>query len=133
MKTPLSRPSLPQYFLRWIPAAGWALLVAWLSLASNPPRLEGTLISWDKFQHGAAYALLCLLTGFGLLPLFRRPAGAWLAAALLAILFGGGLEVAQAAFTAGRLPEWADLLADAIGAGLAAALAWWGMRRGGER
>ncbi|MBE0597061.1 MAG: VanZ family protein [Desulfuromonadales bacterium] len=111
--------------LRLLPAVGWMLLVAWLSLQSNPPTIEVSFVSWDKFQHAAAYGLLCLLTGWGLLPLFRRPFAPWLTAGALTIAIGGLLELAQATFTAVRAPEWGDLLADAVGAALVVAAAWW--------
>lgn len=102
--------------IRMLPLIGWALAILVLSLASDPPSLEISLASWDKFQHAAAYALLTFLAGIAFRPFCRRPATAWRLALAFAILYGALLEVAQSAFTSVRLAEWGDLVADAVGA-----------------
>jgi len=96
----------------------WALLlgVALLSLMPTsylPPQVFSL---WDKAQHALAFATLALL---GLRAFPRYP---WhLAAGLL--VFGGAIELAQAA-TGWRHGEWGDMLADAVGLGAGALLAW---------
>jgi len=70
---------------------------------------------WDKAQHAGAFLLL---GGLGLL---AYPASA-LRVLLGLLVFGGGIELAQAA-TGWRIGDWIDWLADVIGVG-AAYLAW---------
>lgn len=97
----------------------WGALIAWLSLIPSPPKIETPLLSWDKLQHGGAYALFTLLGFLALadtIPDRRRRART---AVFLTLLFGGLLEAAQGLFTATRTAEATDLLADAAGAALA--------------
>ena len=104
---PIRRPSLPKPSLVLQSTRFWQALlpvllvvVAWLAMTPQPPP-ELTL-GWDKLNHGSAFVALALL-------------------ALLA--YGGLIEVAQW-FVPGRAGEWADLLADAVGLAIGAALAW---------
>lgn len=76
---------------------------------------------WDKAQHALGFAALAVL---GLQAYPRRP---WLLAAGL-LLFGGAIELAQAA-TGWRHGDGLDLLADAVGIVLGAALAQRQVRR----
>lgn len=95
----------------------WFLTILFLALQSGPPRLNSSILDWDKFQHAAAFGLLALLAGKTLaswLPTTR----AWLVAFIVAMLLGGIVEVAQAALTTYRSGDRYDLLADAIGAAL---------------
>lgn len=101
-------------FLPWMRRAGawlfWpaAIVVTWGELTPSPPRLEGPLL-WDKLDHFIAYFGLALLAslGWGL----RRS----LFFVFLAILaMGAGLEGLQA--LVGRDAEWADMLANGLGA-----------------
>lgn len=69
---------------------------------------------WDKAQHALGFVGLAVL---GLLAYPQRP---WLLAAGL-LFFGGAIELAQAA-TGWRHGDWFDLLADAVGIVLGAAL-----------
>jgi VanZ family protein len=48
------------------------------------------------------------------------------------LLYGGGMELAQALFSAGRGAELKDVVADGIGLLLGAALTRWAARRGGS-
>ncbi len=96
----------------------WGVTIVWLSLARSLPEIEIYLLGWDKFQHAAAYGVFTLLAGwaFGTLPLELKHR--WLAAVILAVIFGGALEVAQAVLTSERAAELSDLLADLAGAGI---------------
>jgi VanZ family protein len=62
---------------------------------------------WDKAQHALGFAVL---TALGLLAYPQRP---W-RMALALLIFGGAIEVAQAA-TGWRHGDWFDLFADAVG------------------
>jgi VanZ family protein len=93
----------------------WRLLLAillvavtWLALTPAPP--EALSAGWDKLNHAAAFAALCVAALFAF-PRSRSNA-VWVALALLC--FGGAIEVAQS-FTPTRNAEWGDLLADAVG------------------
>ena len=76
----------------------------------------------DKVFHLAFFALLWFL---GLQA--RLASGKVIAVGLL--LLGGGIELAQAGFTTTRSASWADMVADAAGLLLGAALARWALRR----
>lgn len=96
----------------------WAGVILWLSLTPAPPS-PPSFLSWDKLQHAAAYALLTLLTGPAVAPLFRKRRSGWLSAALAATVFGALVEVAQGALSDVRSAEAGDLLANAAGAAAA--------------
>jgi VanZ family protein len=101
----------------------WAGCLLWLSLTPSPPPSPSALLSWDKLQHAGAYALLTLLCGRFFTqwrPLSRQP---WRAAWIVAVLFGGLIEILQGTLSAVRQAEWGDLAANAIGATLVVALA----------
>ena len=87
-------------------------LLAITSLALMPKPPTTASLGWDKANHLAAFAALTLLAHWGW-PKLRWP-GLWLA--LLA--YGALIEVAQS-FTPNRSAEAVDVLADAIGIGLA--------------
>ena len=95
--------------------------VAWLALTPKPP--PDLTLGWDKLNHGSAFVALafCAWLGQGGQP--RR--GALAMVALLA--YGGLIELAQW-LVPGRSGEWADLLADAVGLAVGAALAWLALR-----
>lgn len=106
---------------RWPPGLArqgfWILLlcVAVLSLMPTgylPPQVFSL---WDKAQHALGFMALALL---GLRAYPRHP---WQVLAGL-LVFGGGIELAQAA-TGWRHGEWADWLADAVGMAAGLALA----------
>ncbi|MFN3314417.1 MAG: VanZ family protein, partial [Hyphomonas sp.] len=91
------------------------LLIAWLSLipADGVPAPEVS----DKLRHFAAYAALAapLAVAMGT----KR----WLLAALLAAMYGAGMEVAQALAPTGREGSVADAAANLGGALMGAAAA----------
>ena len=92
----------------------WAGIICWLSLTSTPPLIQGPL-GWDKLQHAAAYALLAVSIAQYLQ---IHCADSWKAgfyAACLAIVYGGLMEIMQLAMQTGRLADWNDLVADAVG------------------
>jgi VanZ family protein len=95
----------------------WTAGIIWLSLTSHPPRLPRGFLSWDKAQHALAYALLALLGGWAFAIFFRSRNRAWLVAFLFSVLFGALLEIGQGFLTRVRTPEFADLVADVVGAG----------------
>lgn len=92
----------------------WAGILCWLSLTSTPPLIQGPL-GWDKLLHAAAYALLAVTLAQYLQ---MHCADSWKAgfyAACLAIVYGGLMEIMQLTMQTGRLAEWQDLVADAVG------------------
>lgn len=104
--------------------AAWTAAILWLSLTAHPLHFNARLLDWDKFDHAAAYALLTLLGGWVFALFIRSSTKAWLAAFLFAVLLGGLMEIAQGLFTTVRTPDWRDLLADAVGAGIIYGVAW---------
>jgi VanZ family protein len=112
-----------------LPAALW---VTTIFILSSQPRLPALrVVGFDKIAHFGAFAVLALLVIHALLAwdLGRRRA-AWLAVAI-SIAYGALDELHQA-FVPGRVPSLLDLVADAAGAAVAAAL-WYGARPGGRR
>lgn len=93
----------------------WLLLMLITLLALSPAPPETLSLGWDKLNHvGAFFAL-------GLLARWAWPAQALSRWASWLMAYGLLLEFAQG-LTPNRQAEWADLLADALGLLLAAAL-----------
>lgn len=115
---------IAQRFIESLKQPPRALLVAffWIGcmvigvLALLPATLPLPSTGWDKANHALAFMVLALL-GARCWPESR-------ALVLLGLLaYGGAIELGQTLFTATRMGEWSDLLADALGLGIAA-LAW---------
>jgi VanZ family protein len=99
----------------------WALgllvvAVGYLALTPHPP--EGIDTGWDKLNHVLAFMALAFCAGLS--------APASLSARRLSmcglLAYGALIEVLQL-YVPGRSSEWGDLLADAIGIALGAAIA----------
>ncbi|GLS01813.1 hypothetical protein GCM10007859_18290 [Brevundimonas denitrificans] len=96
-------------FLRLV---GAALLLILMGLLLAPGgTVESEELIWDKAAHFIAFGLILWSLGV----LFRRLPRTW--AALLAIALGAAVEVVQGYI--GRDSSWGDLLADALGVGVA--------------
>lgn len=85
-------------------------------LVPQPPPVADT--GWDKLNHVLAFAGPCF-AGLAALPRADLRRGLLLGAALAA--YGGGLELLQGLMPP-RNADWADLLADALGVLLGAAV-----------
>lgn len=98
----------------WLPVATYLAFIFGLSSISNPPSL---LPGSDKEAHAVLYAGLALLILRGLAGgrLRQVTLGAMCGAAVLAALYGVTDEWHQR-FVPGRSYEYADMLADAVGA-----------------
>ncbi|WP_353980673.1 VanZ family protein [Salinicola endophyticus] len=92
----------------------WAIAVAWGSLtpAAEMPRH----LPWDKFNHVVGYAGLTLWLGLAV----RR--WAWARAWLIALVFGLVIEYLQLRVPGRAGGDWEDILANALGATVAALL-----------
>ena len=99
--------------------AVWGATIAWLSLTPSPPVLRQPLLGWDKFQHASAYALLTLLGGWA----FGGTRRAFCGLFLLALVYGGSLELAQGYLTSYRSADWLDWVANLTGAGVVTLIA----------
>ncbi|MEQ8902407.1 MAG: VanZ family protein [Roseovarius sp.] len=95
-----------------------ALIIAVLTL--TPSSVQGGVPGLDKLAHFLAFGALAAPLAFA----YPRH---WRAVALVVLAYGGMIEIVQP-FT-GRSAEWADLLADGLGAFLGA----WGAARLGRR
>jgi VanZ family protein len=100
----------------WGPAAAWCLLIftaSSFSLRTGADLPRGS----DKAAHLLEYGILGFLAARALL--LSRPRGslpgAILLGTVLAVLFGASDEIHQI-FVPGRTAEWADLVADLLGA-----------------
>jgi VanZ family protein len=114
-------------------AAAWAGLIFWVSSQPHPfPFVPAGLFSHDKLLHAAAYALLGGLVRGALGSTRLEPSVASALAVAVAAVYGATDEWHQR-FVPNRMPEGADLLADAIGAALGVAAAALVLRRRGAR
>ena len=111
-------PTRTLRLLFWITLAAVLVLSLWPTPESLPLQT-----GWDKTDHLAAFAVL------GLLGLPSWPPHRW--RVLFGLLaYGVLIEVLQA-FTDYRQADWRDVVADALGIGIAVfVFAWWQMRRG---
>ncbi|GAB2510410.1 VanZ family protein [Lysobacter humi (ex Lee et al. 2017)] len=109
--------------LRWprLAVAGWIALFALVAVGSLMPARElptPSVQGLDKLEHLLGYAAL---SGYAVL-LFATARARWAAAALV-MLFGLGIEAAQAALTTSREADPADVVANGLGALLGQLLA----------
>jgi VanZ family protein len=106
------------------PALLYAALVFWGGSIEIPrPPFEAPALAWDKLGHVLAFALMQLVWWRAVryeLPQLGLRAQCLLAASIAALL-GGVLELYQSALPH-RSAEVLDLLADVVGAGIAAVL-----------
>ncbi len=115
----------------WAPVFGYMALIFVASSISHPPELPGSVPGADKYVHVLMYA--------GLSALFvRARAGGWrrpvsLTVAVSAVLFStayGLTDEVHQHFVPPRQMEAFDLVGDAGGAALAAAVMYAGIIRG---
>lgn len=93
-------------------AVVWAASL-WPTIDLKPLRFAHA----DKLEHLVAYALLAYLLVRG------WPRVGWWWLWLVAMLCGGAAELGQAFFTTTRHPDWWDMLANTLGAGIGLLLA----------
>ncbi|MGH8085465.1 MAG: VanZ family protein [Lysobacter sp.] len=108
-----ARPLLREFRRPAVWLAGWGLLFALVAVGSllPPSDLPPMWPGLDKLQHFVGYALLSAYA----VMLFARMRPQALAA-LAVIAFGIAVEFAQAAWTADRIGDSADAMANALGA-----------------
>jgi len=109
---------------RFLQLAFIAGAILWLSLMSDPPRIQTPFWGWDKAQHALAYGAMALTLGRFLSLWNLTAAWVWGLSFISADIYGGLLEVLQGVVDTGRSCEWNDLLADAVGAGIICIFAW---------
>lgn len=90
-----------------LPFAFWFCLLVVMVLALVPPSPQLPTTGWDKTNHFAAFAVLCVL-GLSAYPLR-------IATVLLGLLSYGGLIEALQSLTPDRAAEWLDWFADTVG------------------
>jgi VanZ family protein len=104
-----------------VPALAWSILIFWLSSFGTLPNIP--LFRWqDKFEHAAAFFVLCFLIrrAFAFqnaFPALRRRAMMY--AVALASVYGVLDEIHQL-YVPGRQFDYWDMAADATGAGICA-------------
>ena len=108
---------------------GLAAAIVFASSRSVPKPLDPVMTHFDKLVHFGVYGLIATLI-VRLRPLQRNHARAALIAIAIVSLFGVSDEWHQA-FTAGRSSDFADWVADTLGAAVAVFLylRWTGYRR----
>ncbi|MEA3338194.1 MAG: VanZ family protein [Chloroflexota bacterium] len=118
----------------WFLLIGWMLVIFFLSaqpdFTFSPVALEGEILS--LMAHGIEFGVLAGLTWLAVQKTPRLAAYAVTIAIAAAILYGMSDELHQA-FVPGRVPDVRDLIADAMGAGLAVLLVTWYSHRRDSR
>jgi VanZ family protein len=94
-------------------AVGWGMVVFITVSCLEPPRYVPNLHLWDKLEHALAFGGMTLWFG-GLARRRRYPV-----IAVLMLLFGGGIELAQGAMRLGRDEDIMDFVADTVGISIA--------------
>jgi VanZ family protein len=110
-RTPAS--SLRLAWLWW--SVGWAVVIYVTVSCLEPARYVPDLHLWDKGEHALAFFGMSVWFG-GLVRYSRYPV-----IAVLMLLLGGAIEIAQGTMGLGRDADIMDWIADAVG--IAAALA----------
>jgi VanZ family protein len=112
-------PELRLARLWW--ALGWAMVLFITVSCLEPPRYVPNLHLWDKLEHALAFFGMTFWFG----GLVRR--GRYPVIAVLMLLFGGGIEIAQGAMRLGRDEDIMDFVADSVGIFVALALLYLGL------
>jgi VanZ family protein len=102
-------------------SVGWAAVIYITISCLEPPRYVPNLHLWDKAEHALAFFGMSVWFG-GLVRRSRYPV-----IAVLMLLFGGGIEIAQGAMHLGRDEDIMDWLADAVGIACALAVLYLGL------
>ncbi|MVM39196.1 VanZ family protein [Spirosoma sp. HMF3257] len=106
---------IPPILFRWL-ASAWTIIMLIGCLTPND-KLPDSLTSFnDKFLHAGIFApfvVLWILAGFRISYVF-----------VVAILFGGLIELLQYTLPINRSGDWIDLAADSLGAFLGVILGW---------
>ncbi len=102
----------------------WLLLITAISTLPNPQLPDLHLFSADKVVHAGVYAVLAWLVLRGFSRFKNRAATEREHLLIFGLTAGYGvlMEFVQYAFIPGRYYEYGDMLANALGAGVAAAL-----------
>lgn len=87
----------------------WAALLVTLLMANLPSPPPAPAAVNDKWQHGLAFALLCLFA------FAAYPREKWWKIALGMLVYGVLIELSQWAFGVGRQADFWDVVADSIG------------------
>ncbi len=112
-------PELRLTRLWW--SVGWAMVLYITISCLEPPRYVPNLHLWDKAEHALAFFGMSVWFG-GLVRRTRYPV-----IAVLMLLFGAGIEIAQGAMKLGRDEDVMDWVADAVGIALAVTVLYLGL------
>jgi VanZ family protein len=112
-------PELRLARLWW--ALGWVMVLFITVSCLEPPRYVPNLHLWDKLEHALAFFGMTFWFG----GLVRR--GRYPVIAVLMLIFGGGIEIAQGAMKLGRDEDILDFVADSVGISVALALLYLGL------
>jgi VanZ family protein len=113
------RPGLRLAWLWWV--LGWAMVLYVTVSCLEPAHYVPNLHLWDKAEHSLAFFGMTAWFG-GVVRSRRYPV-----LALLMLLLGGGIEIAQGSMGLGRDADIMDWVADAVGIALALGLLYLGL------
>jgi len=116
---PEAGPRLRLVRLWW--GLGWAMVMFILASTLAPAHSVPDLHLWDKAEHALAFFGLTFWFG-GLLGRQRYPV-----MALVMLMLGGGIELAQGAMNWGRDEDILDFVADSVGVAVALILLYAGL------
>ena len=120
-----------QQVWQWLAISVWATILLILSTVSSQrlPKIQSwsDVIGVDKLAHALVYAVFAVLL---YLPLQNWRISAGWTATLLSALFGASMEFLQASLSTGRSFEFADMLANSVGAIIGTlGIRWWLRRK----
>ena len=118
--------SVPPVVLSALAFAG----MLWLTLAPDPlPEDTPALLPGaDKIAHFLMFGVIAALLALDICRL-KGSRRAWLAGAVASGLLGGLIEIVQGAMGSGRSADWADWVADVVGAAVGALMMRYMMNR----
>jgi len=116
---PRATPSLRLARFWW--GVGWAMVLYITISCLEPARYVPNLHLWDKAEHALGFFGMSVWFG----GLVRR--GRYPLLAVLMLVFGGAIEIAQGTMGLGRDADIKDWLADSVGIGAALGLLYLGL------
>src|SRR5476651_1788126 len=106
------------------PAAWWALFIFIMCSVSFSPKVTGAHLffaGFDKLVHCGLFLVFSVFAGSGLMRQWgarRFTLASGIKVFVIAVLYGGIIELLQLYVFTWRSGEWADLFADSVGAGM---------------
>ena len=105
-------------FLPYLPTLVVLVTITYLSLAEDPVHTKGIRLfeGADKLVHGCMYLALVVVGSYDLYRVGRPSVRGRLGWMVVAVMWGGVMELLQGAMGLGRSADWLDFAANSCGA-----------------